>query len=159
VNGCDHFASHLIVLYIRPGGVYNNIITAANEYHWKISFNMLARNSPLRSMRIHGEREIEWWRQSEIHRQRKEEIWYSERTPMVRAYIHHIYIYIYIYTCPVSTRLYVRCSNTRKRWKSRKNVYLLYIYARVYPLRRCPSFQPALVMSILYYRTFNNLGH
>jgi len=36
-----------------------------------------------------------------------------------------------IYTCPVSTRLYVRCSNTRRRWKSRKKRVFI-IYTRVY---------------------------
>lgn len=118
---------------------------------------MSARNSPLRSMRIHGKRDSDKKREIHRHKLRKEEIWYSERTPMVRVYC--VFIYIYIYTCPVSTRRYVRCSNTRKRKKRRKITCIYYIYARVYPLRRCPSFQLALVMSILYYRTFNNLGY
>jgi len=36
-----------------------------------------------------------------------------------------------IYTCPVSTRLYVRCSNTRRRRKSRKKRVFI-IYTRVH---------------------------
>jgi len=53
---------------------------------------------------------------------------------MVRVvYIHTLYRYtLLIYTCPVSTRLHVRCSNTRRRRRKSRKKRVFIIYTRVH---------------------------